>query len=155
MSRTSAGLLLYRQPGGTLEVLVAHPGGPLWARKDDGVWSIPKGLLEDDEDPESAARREFEEETGHPPPDGPYLDLGDVRLKSGKRVRAFAVAGDLDPETLDSGTFKMAWPPRGGRMTSFPEIDRVAWLEPEAARVKLNPAQAPFIDRLLKALEEA
>jgi predicted NUDIX family NTP pyrophosphohydrolase len=154
MAKTSAGLLLYRRRGGALEVLVAHPGGPLWAKKDAGCWSLPKGLLEDGEDPEAAARREFREETGHDAPAGPYLALGEVKLKSGKRVHGFAVEGELDPAALEPGTFEMAWPPRSGKKATFPEIDRVAWLAPDAAKDKLNPAQADFVDRLLAALEE-
>jgi predicted NUDIX family NTP pyrophosphohydrolase len=143
----SAGLLMFRRPGGGLEVLLAHPGGPFWARKDDGAWTLPKGELQDTEDPFAAACREFEEETGCAPA-GPFLDLGEVRQKSGKRVQAWAFEGDFDPAGLRCNLFEMEWPPRSGRLQQFPEIDRVAWFDPAAARVKLLPAQQPFIERL-------
>ncbi|MBD1318651.1 NUDIX domain-containing protein [Gordonia hankookensis] len=151
--RRSAGMLLYRGAGPSLEVLIAHPGGPLWAKKDDGAWSLPKGLYEPDESPLDAARREFAEEIGTPAPDGPVLDLGDVTLASGKVVTGFAVEGDLDASTVVSNTFEMQWPPRSGRMQSFPEIDRAEWVTPDTARSKLNPAQAEFVDRLRDHLE--
>jgi predicted NUDIX family NTP pyrophosphohydrolase len=145
----SAGLLMFRRTdAGGLEVLLAHPGGPFWARKDDGAWTLPKGGCNDGEDPLDAACREFLEETGHAAR-GPFLDLGEVRLKSGKRVRAWACAGDLDPAALASNLFEMEWPPRSGRLRQFPEIDRVAWFPPAAARRKLMPAQQPFVDRLV------
>lgn len=150
---TSAGLLPYRRSPRGLEVLIAHPGGPLWARKDAGAWSVIKGEADLGEtSPDEllgVARREFQEETGQRPPDGPTLALGEVRQKSGKVVQAWAVEGDLNPEALVSGSFEMEWPPRSGRRTSFPEIDRVAWFDPDEARVRLNPAQAAFIDRLV------
>ena len=152
MSRRSAGILLYRLAGGAPEVLLVHPGGPYWARKDAGAWSIPKGEHGDDEDPEACARREFEEETGTALAPGALVDLGTVRLKSGKVVNAWAAEGDLDPEALTSNTFEIEWPPRSGTMREFPEVDRAGWFDIETAREKLNPAQAPFLDRLGQAL---
>ena len=150
--RRSAGLLLYRGSGTGLEVLLVHPGGPVWARRDDGAWSIPKGEYEDGEQPLTAARREFEEELGSPPSaaDDP-IDLGEVRQKSGKLVRAWAIAGDLDVTQVTSNTFTMQWPPRSGPMCEFPEVDRAQWFGPDEARVKLNPAQVAFLDRLVDA----
>jgi predicted NUDIX family NTP pyrophosphohydrolase len=129
-------------------VLLVHPGGPFWARKDAGAWSVPKGEHGDDEDPRECARREFEEETGTALPPGELAELGAVRLKSGKRVAAWAAEGDLDPEGITSNTFEMEWPPRSGRMQAFPEVDRAGWFGLDEAREKLNPAQAPFLDRL-------
>lgn len=149
----SAGVLLYRHSPSGIEVLLGHPGGPFWARKDDGAWSIPKGEYTDDEEPRAAAAREFAEELGSPLPDGPRIELGTVRLPSGKRLTAYAVEGDLDPAHAVSNTFEMQWPPRSGRMQSFPEIDRADWFDPEAARVKLARGQAELLDRLLSALQ--
>ena len=143
---TSAGILAYRTKG-ELEVLLAHPGGPYWVGKDEGAWTIPKGELDGDE-PEVAARREFEEETGHRVPGGELVDLGTVIQKSGKVVHAWAVEGDLDPETLESNEFEMEWPPRSGKTQSFPEIDRLEWFDAATAKMKINPAQAELIDRL-------
>lgn len=140
-----------RTAGGAIEVLLAHPGGPYWTRKDDGAWTLPKGECEDGEESLACARREFEEETGLAPC-GPYASLGEVRLKSGKRVAAWTFAGDMDPAMLDSNLFQMEWPPRSGLMREFPEVDRVSWFSLETARVKLLPAQAAFVDRLLLAL---
>ncbi|MCH5642327.1 MULTISPECIES: NUDIX domain-containing protein [unclassified Gordonia (in: high G+C Gram-positive bacteria)] len=151
-SKRSAGILLYRRSDDGVDVLVAHPGGPLWARKDDGAWSIPKGLVEPDESAWETARREFAEEIGSSVPDGGHIDLGEVTLKSGKVVVAFGVEGDLDVTTVRSNTFEMVWPPRSGQMQSFPEIDRAEWMSPDTARRKLNPAQAAFVDRLLDLL---
>jgi predicted NUDIX family NTP pyrophosphohydrolase len=148
---TSAGLLLYRLGAAGLEVLLAHPGGPFWARKDDGAWSLPKGELLAGEDPLAAARREFLEETGADLA-GPFAPLGEVRQAGGKRVLAWAVEGDLDPARLRCNLFEMEWPPRSGRLQQFPEIDRVAWFAPAQARSKLLAGQRPFIDRLLAAL---
>jgi predicted NUDIX family NTP pyrophosphohydrolase len=130
------------------EVLLVHPGGPFWARKDLGAWSIPKGELDADEDPRACALREFAEETGTLLPAAELDDLGAVKLKSGKIVLAFAVAGDLDPASVRSNTFPLEWPPRSGRMQEFPEIDRAEWFALDAARAKLNPGQAELIDRL-------
>jgi predicted NUDIX family NTP pyrophosphohydrolase len=147
-SKRSAGILLHRSAGTRAEVLLVHPGGPFWARKDLGAWSIPKGELDDGEDPRACALREFAEETGTQLPGGELEDLGSVSLKSGKRVLAFAVAGDLDPATISSNTFELEWPPRSGRTQTFPEIDRAEWFPLDAARAKLNPAQSELIDRL-------
>ena len=145
---------MFRRASGGLELLLAHPGGPFWARKDDGAWTLPKGELGDGEDPFAAALREFEEETGCVPA-GPFLDLGEIRQKSGKRVQAWAFQGDLDPERLLCNLFEMEWPPRSGRMQQFPEIDRVAWFDPATARRKLLPAQQPFVERLEQLLAGA
>jgi predicted NUDIX family NTP pyrophosphohydrolase len=147
-SQLSSGLLMYRRSGTGIEILIAHPGGPLWARKDDGAWSIPKGLVDEGEDLLAAARREFAEEIGQPAPEGEVLDLGVVRLKSGKRVVAFAVEGDLDVSMVASNTFEMVWPPRSGRVQKFPEVDRAQWVSTADAAIKLNPAQVAFVDRL-------
>jgi predicted NUDIX family NTP pyrophosphohydrolase len=127
-------------------------GGPFWANKDAGAWSIPKGELDDGEDPLAGARREFEEETGSRPPDGPALSLGEAKLRGGKRVVIWAVEGDFDVETLRSNTFTMEWPPRSGREAEFPEIDRAAWFGLATAREKLTKGQLPFVDRLEDAL---
>jgi predicted NUDIX family NTP pyrophosphohydrolase len=148
----SAGLLLYRRRDGRPEVFIGHMGGPFWARKDERAWSVFKGEYDDAEDPFAAARREFEEETGSPPPDGPVIDLGEVRQSSGKRVTAWAMEGDFDPSTLNSNTFTVEWPPRSGRMAEFPEIDRAEWFDLATARVKLVKAQVGFVDRLEQAL---
>ena len=143
--KQSAGILLHR--GG--EVLLVHPGGPFWAKKDAGAWSIPKGEYEEGDDPRAAALREFEEELGSALPAGTELvELGTVKQKSGKRITAFAAEGDLDAETISSNTFEMEWPPRSGRMQAFPEVDRAGWFSIEEAREKLNPAQAEFLVRL-------
>jgi predicted NUDIX family NTP pyrophosphohydrolase len=150
--RTSAGLLLWRRSGGDLEVLLAHMGGPHWARKDHGHWTIPKGEVEPGEELEAVARREFQEETGHPAPVGGMTDLGSIRQKSGKVVVGFGAEGDLDPAAAFSNTYEMEWPPRSGRMQSFPEIDRVEWFDLPEARRRLKTAQVPFLDRLLEAL---
>jgi predicted NUDIX family NTP pyrophosphohydrolase len=151
--RTSAGILLWRRGDGRLEVLLGHPGGPFFARKDAGVWSILKGeTAADDEDLELLARREFEEETGHVAPDGPAIALGEVRQAGGKVVHCWALEGELDPERASSNTFEMEWPPRSGKTQEFPEIDRVAWFDPATARAKLNAAQTAFLDRLEDAL---
>jgi predicted NUDIX family NTP pyrophosphohydrolase len=144
----SAGLLLYRTRDGIREVLLAHPGGPFWARRDDGAWSIPKGEVDEGEDPYAAARREFAEELGAVPPDGDPLPLGEVRLKSRKRVIAWALEGDFEPDQLVSMTFEMEWPPRSGRTATYPEVDRAAWFDLETARVKLNAGQVPLLDAL-------
>ncbi len=152
MTSRSAGLLLYRHGADELEVLLGHPGGPFWARKDDGAWSIPKGEYGEDEDAWAAARREFAEEVGFPPPDGPRIDLPPVRQSGGKVVTAFAVRGDLDVRGAVSNTFTMEWPPRSGRTAEFPELDRVQWWGLEHARVKLLKSQQPLLDALVEAL---
>jgi predicted NUDIX family NTP pyrophosphohydrolase len=149
----SAGILLYRVGANGPEVLLVHPGGPLWAKRDAGAWSIPKGVLEDGEDARACALREFEEELGSPPPDDrPLLELGAIRQKAGKVVEAWGVEGDLDPGTIRSVTFQLEWPPRSGAVREFPEVDRAAWFGPDEARAKLIPAQAELIDRLLQRL---
>jgi predicted NUDIX family NTP pyrophosphohydrolase len=148
MAKRSAGILLYRIAGGEPEVLLVHPGGPFWARKDAGAWSIPKGEHDEDEEAQACARREFEEETGTALAPGALTELGAVRLKSGKLVAAWAAEGDLDPERVHSNTFELEWPPRSGRRQAFPEVDRAGWFGLEAARDRLNPAQVPFVDRL-------
>jgi predicted NUDIX family NTP pyrophosphohydrolase len=147
-SKRSAGLVLYRRRAGGLEVLLVHPGGPFWTKKSGGVWSIPKGEYEPGDDPLEAARREFEEELGSAPPDGATVELGEVRQKSGKLVCAWALEGDLDATAAYSNTFTMEWPPRSGRMQQFPEVDRAEWFGQDAARERINPAQAAFLDRL-------
>jgi predicted NUDIX family NTP pyrophosphohydrolase len=149
----SAGILLFRRADAAVEVLIVHPGGPLWARRDDGAWSIPKGEYEPGEEPLEAALREFEEEIGVAPPDGEALALGEVRLKSGKRVTAWALEGDIDATAIRSNTFAMQWPPRSGRLQEFPEVDRGDWFTPARARVKLNLAQVEFVDRLVDMLD--
>jgi predicted NUDIX family NTP pyrophosphohydrolase len=155
MPKLSAGLLLYRRVGDAVEVLIAHPGGPIWARRDTAAWSIPKGAPLDHEDLLVAARREFHEETGHLPPDGPSIDLGEVRMRSGKTVRAWAFEGNLDPASLRSLEVEIEWPPRTGQVVVVPEIDRIVWAKPPEARRRLNPAQAELVDRLLAALARA
>jgi predicted NUDIX family NTP pyrophosphohydrolase len=153
-AKTSAGLLPFRFSDGALEVLLAHMGGPFWARKDDGAWSIVKGEYDEHEDPYAAARREFEEETGSPPPPGEPIELGEVRQASGKRVIAWAIAGDFDPDRLASNTFAIEWPRGSGEQREFPEIDRVAWFDCEAARRKLVRGQAGLIDALVARIDE-
>jgi len=145
--KRSAGILLYRERRGSIEVLLVHPGGPFWAKKDEGAWSIPKGEHEPDEDPLAAARREFAEELGSPAA-GDAIPLGEIRQKGGKLVAAWGVQGDLDPADVRSNTFEMEWPPRSGRRQTFPEVDRAEWFPPDVARAKLNPAQHAFLERL-------
>jgi predicted NUDIX family NTP pyrophosphohydrolase len=147
-ARRSAGILLYRYRDGAREVLLVHPGGPVWARRDAGVWSIPKGEYEAGEDAEAAARREFAEELGVAPPPGPGRDLGEIRQKSGKRVRAFALEGDLDTAAVVSNTCRFEWPPRSGRMIEIPEVDRAEWFDLDTAGEKLLEAQRPLLERL-------
>jgi predicted NUDIX family NTP pyrophosphohydrolase len=152
--RISAGIVLYRRNGADapLEVLLAHPGGPYYVAKDAGAWSIPKGEVDGDEALFDVARREFEEETGHPVPDGPTIPLGSIVQKGGKTVYAWAVEGALDPATARSTEFEMEWPPRSGRRARFPEIDRVDWFAPDEARRLLKPTQVPLLDRLEETL---
>ena len=152
-TRTSAGILLYRRRAGGLELLLAHPGGPFFTRRDEGYWTIPKGEVDPDEELLAVARREFEEETGHPAPDGEPISLGSIVQKGGKVVHAWALEGDLDPATSVSNTFEMTWPPGSGRLGSFPEIDRVAWFDPAEARRRVKPTQIPLFERLEAALD--
>ncbi|HEU4658101.1 MAG TPA: NUDIX domain-containing protein [Capillimicrobium sp.] len=149
----SAGVLLYRHGPGGVEVLLVHPGGPYWRKRDAGAWSIPKGEIDEGEDARAAAWREFGEELGSPVPDGPAIDLGAVRQRSGKQVTAWAVEGDLDPEEIESATFTLEWPPRSGQERTFPEVDRAGWFALEAAHEKLLEAQRPLLDRLVAALD--
>ncbi|MFE3627964.1 NUDIX domain-containing protein [Streptomyces goshikiensis] len=162
VKKRSAGLLLFRGAGDGngadqadqgVEVLLGHMGGPLWERRDEGGWAIPKGEYGPEEAPMAAARREFTEEIGLPPPEGPYLPLGDVLLSSGKLVTIWAVRADLDPALMVPGTFTMEWPPNSGRVGEFPELDRVAWFTPEVAGTKLVKGQIPFLERLLGLVE--
>jgi predicted NUDIX family NTP pyrophosphohydrolase len=143
----SAGLLLFRASPGGVEVLLVHPGGPYWAKKDAGAWSVPKGELEPGEEPLAAARREVEEEIGVAV-EGPFLPLGEVRQKAGKRVTAWAARAEFDPATLRSGTFEMEWPPRSGRRQVFPEVDRAEWFPLAEARVRILEGQRPLLDAL-------
>jgi predicted NUDIX family NTP pyrophosphohydrolase len=153
MPKRSAGLLMYRRRDRGVEVFLVHPGGPLWAKKDSGAWSIPKGEYSDQEDSLAAAKREFQEETGFTP-DGSFIDLSEVKQSGGKAVVAWAFEGDCDPTKLKSNTFAMEWPPRSGRQIEVPEIDRGAWFPIGEARTRLLIGQRPFLDRLLERLRE-
>lgn len=150
----SAGILLHRRRGEQLEVLLVHPGGPFWARRELGAWSIPKGEYEPDEDPLAAARREFHEELGSAAPEGPVTDLGEIRQKGGKLVRAWALEGDIDAEAIVSNTFPVQWPPRSGKWIQVPEVDRAQWFSLEEARERINQAQIELLDRLSVGLAE-
>jgi predicted NUDIX family NTP pyrophosphohydrolase len=152
MPKRSAGILLYRRPDGEPEVLLVHPGGPYWEKKDLGAWSIPKGEYDDAEDPRACALREFEEELGARPPEGELAALGTAKQSGGKVVTAWAVEGDLDPAGARSNTFTLEWPPRSGVMRDFPEVDRADWFTLDDARERINPAQAVFLDRLREEL---
>jgi predicted NUDIX family NTP pyrophosphohydrolase len=152
MAKESAGILLYRRGAGGAEVLLVHPGGPFWAKKDAGAWSIPKGEIGPGEDALARARTEFEEELGAVPPAGEVRALAPIRQAGGKRVHAFAVEGAFDPAALRSNSFAMEWPPRSGRRQEFPEIDRAAWFDLATARAKINPGQVPLLDALEKLL---
>ena len=147
----SAGLLLYRRTSHGLEIFIAHPGGPFWRDRDEGAWTIPKGVVDDGEALLAAAEREFFEETGVRA-EGPFLPLGSVRQKSGKRVHAWAWEGDADVERVTSNTMRSEWPRGSGRLIVFPEVDRCAWFAPDEARARMNPAQAAFVERLEEAL---
>ena len=151
MPKTSAGLLMYRRNGGTLEVLLVHPGGPFWAKKDLGAWSVPKGECDPGEDELQAARREVNEETGLTP-DGPFAALQSVKQPSGKLVVAWAVEFDCNPANITSNTFSMEWPPRSGKRAEFPEVDRAAWFRLEEARSRIQPGQRPLLDQLERLL---
>jgi predicted NUDIX family NTP pyrophosphohydrolase len=150
VASTSAGILLFRSPEEAIEVLLVHPGGPFWAKKDVGAWSIPKGEVEDGEEPLACALRELEEElgTGFSLAPEDLIELGSVRQKGGKVVHCWAAEGEFDPAGLRSNTFMIEWPPRSGTEREFPEVDRAEWYGPEQAREKINPAQAEFLDRL-------
>lgn len=155
-AKFSAGILVFRHGGTGLEVLLGHPGGPFFARRDDGVWSIPKGEYDPDVEPAyEAAHREFAEELGLPVPEGNPLALGAIRQPGGKTVTIWAIAGELDPGAVVPGTFAMQWPPRSGRMVEFPELDRVGWFDLDTAGVKLTRGQRPFLDRLVSELAQA
>jgi len=154
MPRTSAGILLYRRRVGVVEVLLVHPGGPFFGKKDLGNWSIPKGEVDpDDPDFLETARREFAEEVGHPVPAGRLIELGSIRQKSGKIVHAWAVEGDIDPATMSSNFIEIDWPPFTGRKLRFPEVDRWVYFSPDEARSHIKPTQAPLLDRLAAALQ--
>ena len=154
MSKKSAGLLLFRETAAGLEVLLVHPGGPFWAKKDDGSWSIPKGEFEDGEEPLAAAKREFEEEMGVPAA-GEFIPLKPLKQPSGKLVFAWAVRSDFDPSRLKSNMFSMEWPPKSGRQREFPEVDKAAWFGMETARRKILKGQESFLDQLLARLQNA
>jgi predicted NUDIX family NTP pyrophosphohydrolase len=152
-TRTSAGILLFRRADGDLELLLAHPGGPFFTKRDAGNWTIPKGEVDPGEELLDVARREFLEETGHPPPDGEPIPLGSIVQKGGKTVHGWALEGELDPAAAESNTFEMTWPPGSGRRQSFPEIDRVEWFAPAEAKRRIKATQIPLIDRLEAALD--
>jgi len=147
MAKVSAGLLLYRRHDNIMEVFLVHPGGPFWAKKDAGAWSIPKGLIDLGEEPLCAAQREFEEETGFTRA-GEFIPLAPVKVASGKTIQAWAVEGDCDPDALKSNTFEMEWPPRSGKKQQFPEVDRGGWFNLDEAKEKINKGQVPFIEEL-------
>jgi predicted NUDIX family NTP pyrophosphohydrolase len=153
MPKQSAGLLVHRWRGSTLEVFLVHPGGPFWAKKDAGAWSIPKGEFTAEEDALAAARREFTEETGIVV-DEPFKSLGTVRQTGGKTIHGFSAAADFDADKIVSNTFSLEWPPRSGRFAEFPEVDRAGWFSFEAAAEKINPAQAEFLPRLRNAIDQ-
>ena len=152
VAKRSAGIVLYRRSAGGVEVLLGHMGGPFWARKDAGAWSIPKGELDADEAPQAAARREFQEELGLPVPDGELVELGEARQSGGKVVTAWALAGDLDPAQVVPGTFEMEWPRGSGKLKEFPEVDRAAWFDLATAAEKIVAGQRPLLARLAELL---
>ncbi|MGN6202127.1 MAG: NUDIX domain-containing protein [Solirubrobacterales bacterium] len=154
-AKRSAGILLFRRRGGEIEFLLVHPGGPYWAKKDAGAWSIPKGQIEDEEEPRACAVRELEEELGEAPQLDPeqLIELGSIKQKAGKVVEAWAAEADFDPASIASNTFEMEWPPRSGTRQEFPEVDRAEWFSLEAAREKILAAQAELLDRLSERLE--
>jgi predicted NUDIX family NTP pyrophosphohydrolase len=152
MPAISAGLLLYRRGESGLEVFLVHPGGPFWARKDEGAWSVPKGLVDADEEELACARREFREETGFDAPAGTELDLGTFRQPSGKQVHVWAIEGDCDPAQLSSNLFEMEWPPKSGRRARFPEVDRGGWFDRTQALAKITTGQRPILERLYTEL---
>ena len=152
MKKQSAGILIYKKTESGVEVLLGHPGGPFWAKKDTGAWSIPKGEYTEDEDPLTAAKREFQEEIGQLAPNGDYLELGEAKRKDGKTIRAWAVQANIDASAISSNTFEIEWPPKSGKKQKFPEIDKAAWFPLEAASPKLHQGQAIFLERLAKEL---
>jgi predicted NUDIX family NTP pyrophosphohydrolase len=152
MAIKSAGILLFRKKGNALEIFLAHPGGPMWLRKDEGAWSIPKGEYDDTEDPLEAAKREFEEETGQRV-SGNFIPLKPIRLKSGKIVNAWAVEGDIDADKIKSNSFEMEWPPRSRKMRSFPEVDKGEWFSVQEAKIKINTGQLPLITELEEVIK--
>lgn len=152
MPAKSAGILMYRRPAAGLEVLLVHPGGPYFRRKDAGAWSIPKGEYQAGEEPLACALREFSEEIGQPVAGGPLIGLGEIRQRNGKLVTAWAVEGDLDAAQIRSNTFVIEWPPRSGRQQEFPEVDRAGWFTRAEAAEKMIAAQRPLVDRLARAL---
>jgi len=156
-TKRSAGILLFRRTGSETEFLLVHPGGPFWAKKDAGAWSIPKGQIEHEEEPRACAIRELEEELGPAPVLDPkqLIELGSIKQRSGKTVEAWAAEADFDPATIASNTFSMEWPPRSGQQQEFPEVDRAGWFGLAAAREKILPAQAELLDRLLERLGSA
>lgn len=154
MAKTSAGLILYRMQSGKLEVLLVHPGGPFWSKKDEGAWFVPKGELNVGEEPLAGAKREFEEETGLKP-EGEFLALGSVKQKSGKTIVAWAFEGDCDPSSIKSNTFTIEWPPKSGRRQEFPEIDRAGFFTVPQAKAKMHPVEYPLVLRLHELLGDA
>ena len=152
MKKLSAGILLFRRRNSEVEVFLVHPGGPFWAKKDAGVWSVPKGEYGEGEDALAAAKREFEEETGAAI-DGNFLPLGELKQPSGKVISAWALEHDLDPALLRSNTFTLEWPPKSGKMQEFPEVDRAAWFTLPAAEQKIHPAQRAFLERLIEVVQ--
>ena len=152
--KQSAGILVYRLRAGGLDVLLVHPGGPFWAKKDDGAWFIPKGEINPDEEPQAAAYREFREEVGVEPPAGEPLDLGTVKNKGGKLIYGWALGGDLDLTGFHSNTFELEWPPRSGKKREFPEVDQAKYFSVDEALVKMHPAELPLVERLLRLLGE-
>lgn len=153
MAKLSAGVLLYRKKDKDYEVLLGHPGGPFYWKKDNGVWSIPKGEFDEGEDPLAAAKREFEEEIGSPPPSGDMKEVGSIRLSNGKIIYAWALEGDMDVSNVASNNFELEWPPKSGNMQKFPEIDRAGWFSLPEAAAKITKSQIPLLNRLVELLK--
>jgi predicted NUDIX family NTP pyrophosphohydrolase len=152
MAKTSAGILVFKRSEGQVKVLLAHHGGPFWAKKDNGAWSIIKGETDDDEAPFEAAKREFKEETSHEAPNGKYIDLDEIKRKDGKTIKVWAVEADFDPKTFKCDTFEMEWPPKSGKIQKFPENDRAEWFKINEAGIKMNTGQSIFLERLAEKL---